>query len=151
MPKTVAFTLANSVQPVVAGGRVFVGSLEGAAYAIDANDGATLWSAPLPGGTSVTGAAVGDVVVFVTLSGAVHGLAANTGEPLWTVHARKSITSAPCVVGNSVFVASQDRHVYALDAKTGRALWDRPPKLSAPVQGGLAADGESVFVGAEDM
>ncbi len=150
MPRTVGFTLANSVQPILAAGRVFVGSLEGQAYALDANDGATLWSAPLPGGTSVAAAGVGDAVVFVTLSGGVHGLAAADGQPRWMMQTRKSITSAPCVVGNSVFVASQDRHVYALDARSGQQLWISP-RLSAPVQGGLAADGASVFVGTEDM
>ncbi|HXT40491.1 MAG TPA: PQQ-binding-like beta-propeller repeat protein [Candidatus Angelobacter sp.] len=150
LPATVDFTLANSVQPVVAGGRVFVGSLEGTAYAIDANDGATLWSASLPGGTSVAGAVVGDVVVFVTLSGAIQGLEVTSGESRWTIQARKSITSAPCAVGNSVFVAGQDRHVRAIDARSGKQLWSSA-KLGAPIQGGLAADGESVFVGAEDM
>src|SRR5690242_3997493 len=150
LPTTVDFTLANSIQPVVAGGRIFVGSLEGTAYAIDANDGATLWTASLPGGTSVAGAVVGDVVVFVTLSGAIQGFGATNGESRWTIQARKSITSAPCVVGNSVFVASQDRCVRAIDARSGKQLWSSP-KLTAPIQGGLAADGESLFVGAEDM
>jgi len=150
MPRTVNFTLANSVQPVVAGGRVFLGSLEGTAYAIDANDGTTLWSAPLPGGTSVSGAVVADVVVFTTLSGAVHGFAITNGQLRWTVQTRKSITSAPCVVGNSVFIASQDRHIYSLDTKSGKQLWISP-RLSAPVQGGLAADAENIFVGSEDM
>jgi PQQ-like domain len=150
MPRTVDFTLANSVQPIVAGGRAFVGSLEGMVYAIDANDGVTLWSAPLPGGTSVAGAVVGEVVVFVTLSGAVHGFAVTNGEPRWMVQTRKSITGAPCVVGNSVFVASQDRHVYSIDTRNGKQLWVSP-RLSAPVQGGLAADGENIFAGAEDM
>jgi len=150
MPRTVDFTLANSVQPIVAGSRVFVGSLEGRAYAIDADDGVTIWAAPLPGGTSVAGAVVDDVAVFVTLSGAIHGLATTNGRSLWTVQTRKSITSAPCVVGSSVLVASQDRHVYCLDARNGKQRW-RSPRLRAPVQGGLAADGESVFVGAEDM
>src|SRR5690349_20213938 len=35
MPRSVGFTLANSVLPIVVGNRVFVGSLEGTAYAID--------------------------------------------------------------------------------------------------------------------
>ena len=150
MPRTVDFTLANSAQPIVADRRVFIGSLEGMAYAIDARDGSTLWSVALPGGTSVSGAVVGEVVVFVTLSGEVHGFAVRNGQPLWKFETRKSITSAPCVVGGAVFVASQDRHVYALEAKTGKRRWVSP-RLNAPVQGGLAADDVCVFVGAEDM
>src|SRR5262249_52141531 len=123
---------------------------EGNAYAIDVRDGATLWSKPIPGGTTVTAAGVENVIVFVTLSGAIHGLDARTGENRWAVQTRKSITSAPCLLGQSVFVASQDRYVYAINAQNGRQLW-RSPRLNAPVQGGIAADAESIFVGAEDL
>ena len=122
LPKSVDFTLANSTQPIVAAGRVFIGSLEGTAYAIDAEGGATLWTSPIPGGTTVAAAATTDTVVFVTLQGGVHGLEPGTGKPRWTRQTRKAITSAPCVVGNSIFVASQDRHVYAINASDGTQL-----------------------------
>ena len=150
MPRSVGFSLANSAQPIVVSNRVFIGSLEGTAYAIDAADGATLWQTPLSGGTSVTAAGADDTIVFVTLSGEIHGLDARLGSRRWKVSARKSITSAPCLVSNTVFVASQDAHVYALDLQTGQLRW-RSPRLNAPIQGGLAADADSIYVGAEDM
>lgn len=150
MPRTVGFTLANSVQPVVANGRVFVGTLDGRAFAIDTRDGNTLWSVPLPGGTSVSAAVGDDVVVFVTLAGAIHGFSVADGRPLWTETTRKSITSAPCRVGSLVFVAGQDRHVRALSLSDGSPRW-LSVRLEAPFQGGIAADDTSVFVGTEDL
>jgi hypothetical protein len=150
MPKTVGFSLANSVQPIAVDQRVFVGSLEGTAYAIDAGNGGTLWTNSLPGGTSVTAACGGGVVVFCTLWGEIHGFDAATGRKVWSVEARKSITSAPCLSGRNVFVAGQDRWVRALDLATGREVWTSP-RLNAPIQGGLAADEQSIYVGAEDM
>jgi hypothetical protein len=150
MPGTVGFSLANSVQPIVIDNRVYVGSLEGTAYAINADDGSTAWQQSLPGGTSVSAAGTDEVIVFVTWSGQVCGLDARTGKSRWQWPTRKSIVSAPCLVGATVFVASQDRYVYALDVRTGTLRW-RSPRLNAPVQGGLAADAQSIFVGAEDM
>jgi hypothetical protein len=150
MPRSVGFTLANSAQPIVLSNRVFIASLEGMAYAVNVHDGSTIWQSPLPGGTSVTAAGTGDVVVFVTLSGDAHGLDARTGARRWIVATRKSITSAPCLAGAMVYVASQDASVYAIEALTGQLRW-RSPRLNAPIQGGLAADADTIYVGAEDM
>ena len=54
LPTQTTFTISGLVQPVIAGGRVFVGTMEGTAHAIDAQSGLTAWSAPLTGGTLVS-------------------------------------------------------------------------------------------------
>ncbi len=151
MPSNVNFTIAESVQPVLAGGRLFIGTLEGNAYAIDAADGSTLWTLSIPGGTWASAAVSesGARVIFVTLSGQVIGaLAANGGSP-WTYPAARSITGAPCVNGTEVYVADHGGTVYALDADTGTEQWTTT--LPAPVLGGVASDATSVYVGAENM
>ncbi len=66
-----SLTIAGRVQAVVSGGSVFVGSMEGTAYAINATNGSTVWSASIPGGTVATAAVAGGVVVFVTTKGVV--------------------------------------------------------------------------------
>jgi len=151
MPAQASFTIAESVQPVVVNNRVFIGTQEGRAYAINADDGATLWSANIDGGTVATAAASedGSVIIFVTLTGMVYGLSAASGATQWSFEARKSITASPCVSGTSVFVADHSGRVYALTAASGGLLWTT--RLPAPVLGGLAADATSVYVGAENM
>ena len=150
LPAEVDFTFADSVQPVLVAGRVFVGSMEGTAYALNATDGSTVWTNRIPGGTVATAAVVGDVVVFSTTPGVVIALRTSDGAPAWSFDCGKAITGAPCVTSNTVLVATHGGLVFALNAPDGALLW-RSPKLAAPVHGGLASDGSNVFVGAENL
>lgn len=148
MPERVEFTIADSVQPVLVAGRVFVGTQEGIAHAIDTEDGTTAWSRPLPGGTGASAAVSGGVVCWATFSGNV--VAYDTaGAPAWTFTARRAMTAAPCAVGGLFIVADHGGWVYALGAHDGRLRWER--RLGGAVLGGLASDGTDVFVGAEDL
>ncbi len=150
MPDAVGFTIADSVQPVLSDGRVYIGTMDGHAHAIDATDGSTIWSAPLGSGAVAAAAVAGSVVVFNTVEGEVAGLRADDGSRLWSHDCRKAITGAPCLVGGTVFVATQGGRVFALDAANGSERWVSRP-LPAPVHGGLASDGTHVFVGAENL
>src|SRR5689334_23044477 len=85
-------TIGGRVQPVIAGGRVFVGTMEGSAHGINATNGQTLWSAAIPGGTLATAAADGSLVVFVTLRGVVHAFDTATGTAAWTYDTGYTIT-----------------------------------------------------------
>lgn len=149
MPASVPFTFAHTVQPVVVRGRLFAGTMEGRAHAIDASDGATLWTADIPGGTIVTAAIAGDAVIFVTVRGVVHAFATEGGGTVWTRDLGRASTTAPCVAGARVYVADHGGTVRCLSTVDGSTLWER--RLPAPVQGGLAADSTTVFVGAENM
>src|SRR6185369_2158601 len=64
LPASVTFTIAESAQPVLSSNRVYVGTMDGNAYAISDNDGATLWSASISGGTIAPAAVAGTVVIF---------------------------------------------------------------------------------------
>lgn len=150
LPARSAFTFSDGVQPVVVGGRVYVGSMEGTAYALDARDGSTVWQQRLPAGTVSTAAVVDDTVVFNAVTGEVVGLNAATGALNWSFDAGRAITSAPGAVGDLVLSATHGGEVVALNASDGRLRW-RSPRLPAPIHGGLASDGSSVFVGAENL
>lgn len=149
MPTSVGFTIAETVQPVVATGRVFVGTQEGSVHAIAAFDGATLWSAALPGGTAATAAVDGSTVVFVSLTGIVRGYRTTDGAVLWEFDSGRSITGAPLVAGGRVYVADHGGWVTALVSATGQVVWRQ--RLTAPVLGGMAADLDTLYVGSEDM
>src|SRR3954471_2974411 len=144
-----AITIAGRAQPVIAAGRVFIGTLDGTAHGISASTGQTLWSASIPGGTVATAAVNGTVVVFVTIRGAVHGFDTATGTPVWTYDTGYTITGAPCIESNRVYVANHRGDVVALDASSGAQLWKQ--RVPAPVHGEIAADASSVYVPAENM
>lgn len=150
LPANSGVTIAQSVQPVVAAGRVFVGSMEGVAFAIGADDGATLWQRPLPGPTIASAAVVGGRVVFACVTGEVAAFETADGTPAWVFDTGRAVTGAPCVVGSRVLTGSQDGRVRALDATTGGLLWVSA-RLGPSIHGGLAADSGRVFAGTEDM
>lgn len=150
LPTNTSFTLSDGVQPVLVGGRIFVGSMEGAAYAINADDGATAWTNSIPGGTTTSAGVAANVVVFHTSPGYVLAFRTNDGAAAWSFDTGKAITAAPCIVDHVVLAANHGGYVFALNATNGALLW-RSPKLPAAIHGGLASDGTNVFVGAENL
>jgi len=152
LPNSVPFTFASSMQPVIASSKVFVGDLDGKAYAINENDGTTLWISSIPGGT-LTAAAVSEdksIVIYCTITGTVYGFRVTDGTHAWTPYqCRGAITGAPCVSGNNVYIADHKGYVYALNTTNGILIWNI--KLPAPVQGTIACDSTSVYVCAENM
>lgn len=150
MPATVDYTIAQSVQPVVAGGKVYVGTIEGGAYAINTNDGATVWSGSIPGGTISSAAVSGSIVIFGGVTGTVYGLNTSNGTQAWAYSCGGSITGAPCVSNGVVYVGCHDKYVYAINATSGALVW-KSAKLGGPIQGGVAVSGTSVYAGAENM
>ena len=128
--------------PAVTGGVVYVGSYEGYVYALNASNGAKLWSF----GTGYpvdSSAAVVDGVVYVegTWDHTVYALKASNGAKLWTYTTAGSSESSPAVVGGVVYVGSDDGNVYALNAKDGGKIWSgyvTPGGLTSPnVVGGI--------------
>ena len=149
LPARVPFAFSGHSQPVIVGSRVFIGDVDGRVYAIDVGSGVTLWSRPFPGGTFVAGVSVGEMVVFASVTGVVRAFDISNGDLAWEHTGFGSFLAAPLVDGKRIALGSTDRHVHAFD-EHGRHLWSSPD-LGAPVAGGLASDGESVFVGAENM
>ncbi|MGO9202939.1 MAG: PQQ-binding-like beta-propeller repeat protein [Limisphaerales bacterium] len=150
MPERVPFTFAGRAQPVAAGGRVFIGDMDGTIYAIALQDGRTLWANPNPGGTCAALAVVHDVVVATAIPGGMSGFDAATGQPRWHLDTPKAITGAPLVVGNKAVTGCHDGRVYAVEVSTGKPLWTSP-YLGAPVVSDLCGDETALYVGAENM
>jgi outer membrane protein assembly factor BamB len=107
--------------PVIADGVLYVGSGDGAVYALDPNTGETKWrfqtgenippnafkSKIFPPGTSVT-----DIMA-----------AAASEMKAQEAQGRRQVDMTPAVVSGSVFVGSEDRSFYAIDAATGQKKW----------------------------
>ncbi|PYJ02769.1 MAG: hypothetical protein DME25_15265, partial [Verrucomicrobia bacterium] len=150
MPDKVSFTLAGRAQPVVAGGKVFIGDLDGKVYGLSLDDGGTLWIGENPGGTCAALAVVGEVVIATAIPGSIAALDVATGRQRWRIDTPKAITGAPLVIGAKVFSGCHDGHVYAVEASSGRLLWTSP-NLGASVVGELCGEVSAVYVGAENM
>lgn len=105
-------------QPTVVGGRVFVGSLKGRIYSIDAKTGCLYWTAKTEGGVRSTmvvdtlpGTDPPRYVVYVGDGSAnMYALDARTGKQIWKVrvddHPLATITGTPKTLGNRLYVST---------------------------------------------
>ena len=143
-------------QPVVAGGRVFVGSAAGQIFSLDAATGCTYWSFQADAGVrtaiSISHTASGSVAYFGDLRAQVYALDAITGKLLWKKsldpHPVARITGSPKLYDRRLYVPVSSReewaaadptyrcctfrgNIVALDAKTGREIW-RTYTISEP-------------------
>lgn len=148
IPDTLNFTISGSVQAVIYGSRLYFATMDGDAYALNMHDGETLWSAPMPGGSTVSAAVVDDVVVFAGVRGTVMAFDTLSGHLQWQHQTGGAITTAPCISGNSVLIANHRGNVFRIHA-SGTVMWETT--LPAPVAGGIAAHGNTLYVPAEDM
>ena len=139
-------------QPTVIGGRIFVGTMRGRVYSIDAAKGCWYWS--IKTGAGVRSAMTVQLLpvsnqrryalYFGDVSAVVHAVDARTGEQIWTAlaneHPMARITGAPVWYAGRLYVTASSAEevsaadpkypcctfrgsVVALDALTGKRLW----------------------------
>ena len=132
-------------QPVVVGGRVFVGSAAGLVYALDAATGCTYWSFQADAGVR-TAITIGpdNAAYFGDLQAQAYALDAVTGKLLWKKaldpHPVARITGSPKLYAGRLYVPVSSREewaasgpayrcctfrgsIVALDRKTGKEIW----------------------------
>jgi PKD repeat protein len=148
IPDVVGFTISGSVQPVIKGERLYFATMEGDAYALDVNDGTTLWSARMDAACIMSAAVLDDKAIFVGVDGQVCAFDTLSGERMWSIDTRGSITVAPLVVNNLVIIANHKGSVLSINTE-GAVLWES--KLRVPIVGGIAASESLVYIPAEDM
>src|SRR5260370_5599330 len=148
-------------QPTVVGGRLFLTSMSGAVYSLDAKTGCMFWrfNESTPARTTVSvgpapGVAPSGYAAYVgDLSANVYGVAAASGALLWKTrvdpHPRSVLTGAPTLFKDRLYVpvssweegvASVAHYscctfrgsIAALDAATGRIVWTAAAIEQAP-------------------
>jgi polyvinyl alcohol dehydrogenase (cytochrome) len=157
-------------RPTFAYGALYVGSQNGAVYALDAKSGCIRW-------TFTTTAEVRTSVVvprtpgkakrayFGDIIGRVYAVDALTGHELWRQrvddHPSATVTGSPVVYGGIVYVPVSSLEegtadpgypcctfrgsVVAIDAATGKRLWKRYTIDETPVQTGVTRIGTKIF------
>lgn len=116
--------------PVVADGRIYLATDAGRLFAMDADDGSTLWSFTA-GANFRTTPAVADGRVYFGGGddGMFYALDAASGQPLWTYPTGDRLTyTTPTVVDGTVYFGTgwgtgDGGWIYALDAATGTLRW----------------------------
>jgi len=136
-------------QPVVSGGVIYQGVMNGEMHAIDATTGAARWIKSPGGPIPHTAAVYGNRVYFGSLDGNVYALSTTDGSTDWQFSTGGPVMSAPAVVDGRLYIGSNDGNLYTLDAATGGELWR--VVTGGPVVSSPAVAGGRVYFGSEDM
>ena len=126
----VSGVLRMAAQPVVVGGRLFMGAENGELYALDARTGCTYWTYETGKGIRAavsvgpaSPSATGRWLVYVAdLSATVHAIDASTGELVWKTKVEQfpagRVTGSPVLFENRLYVpVASNEEMAAIDAK----------------------------------
>ncbi len=143
--------LMAGVQPVVADGRVFIGTLRGVLHAIDAETGKDLWTLGLGGAVLHACAATDGKVFCGAADGRLYAVNWADGHIAWSAGTTAPIWNAPLVHQGMLLVGSRDGGLYAFEARSGAVRW--ATQTGGPILGSPAIDAARgrVYVGSEDM
>src|SRR5262249_46062670 len=150
-----AYSLGERVEveaePIVAGGKVFLGAMNGTLTALDAASGSVAWSFAA-GPIAHTAAYAAGRVFFGSLDGFVYALDANSAWLLWKIQTGGPVYAAPAVAGSTLYIGSTAGRFFALDVASGAERWHFPAgeaRLASAFTGAaaLAPDGSRVYVG----
>jgi outer membrane protein assembly factor BamB len=143
--------------PVVADGRLFVGTNHGLVVALDAGTGRAAWRRQLPGCIAASPAVAGALVIVATMGPPPHcgndahaGVFAfrrDHGATVWT-HRGMTVESPPLVVGDSLVVGAWDGTVSALALTDGHTIWRF--HTAAAVKAGAALANGTLYIGSYD-
>ncbi|MBN2227054.1 MAG: PQQ-binding-like beta-propeller repeat protein [candidate division Zixibacteria bacterium] len=132
------------VSKVVVNDRVYVTAIEGGVYAVEKNDGSTVWSRQFDRSIWTAPAVDDRCLYFGDSDGVLHALDKRDGTTVWEFKTEGVILSSPILVGDKVVFASLDRHVYCLDKADGRMISRRFFKHE--IRFPAVTDGTNVFV-----
>ena len=134
--------------PTVVGQSLYLASLDGMVYCLDARNGWVIWRFRL-GKATVSSPAVAENHVFIGCAdGFIYCVEAQSGKEAWRFRTDHQVSSSPAVFRDSVYCGSVDGGLYCLEAKTGRQRW----KFDAggPITGSPVVSDDIVYFGSND-
>ena len=137
--------------PVVAEGKVLVGSYDQNLYALDAKTGAKAWAFETEGQVHAT-AAVADGVAFVTGCDALlRAIRVADGQELFHVSSGAYTGASPAVVGDRAYYGTFENEVLGVDLTARKVLWRyKPTERQFPFYSSAAVDAGLVVLGGRD-
>ena len=114
--------------PVVAGGRVFVGSNDNRVHCVDAATGEPVWTFTTPDDVEAPPLAIDGRVIVGSANGTLYAIDAGTGQGVWTYESGDRILGAanfyrPPSGPLRLLVGSYDRQLHCVDAASGEKVW----------------------------
>lgn len=143
--------------PLVHNGKVYFGSTDKHLYALDAINGALLWSFQADEAIHSSPVINNGKVFFGSWGTKLYALNADTGAELWHFQggvdpqyfAMQGMTAAPLVDDNNVYIGARDGFVYALRQADGALAW-RYDAAYSWVLASAAQDEQQLYIATSD-
>jgi len=129
-------------------GTVFVGSLDGTVYAINAESGDERWSVTTGGSIRAAPTVFGSVVYVGSGDGNVYELDRETGVERWRYETAAPIDGSPAVFDLVLYVANREGRVCAVDLSRREQVW-RTETAGGVRSAPLVVD-DTIYVSATD-
>jgi len=133
-----------SSSPCVINGKVYVGSLDGNIYCIDAETGEKIWSYQTGDVVQSSPIVVNNKLYIGSADHNLYCLDAETGEKIWGHEIDTAVYSSPAFYNNRIYVASKG-YLYCVDASIGEELWKQ--KMEITHDSVLIGDGKLYVAG----
>jgi outer membrane protein assembly factor BamB len=127
----------------VEGGAVYVGSLDGKAYALNADSGAKLWEFAADDWVFAAPLATSETVYIASMDRRLYALNPRDGSKRWQLEPGGRLQATPVLAGSNVIVAS-DSGVVAAVGPDGAARWS--VTLPSHVPGPLTLSAGTLFL-----
>lgn len=103
--------------------RLYIGSHDGAFYALDARGGDVVWRVSTQDVVRGQALVTANAVAFGSDDGALRVVEAETGKLVWKLQTGARIIGQPVVADRAFYFGSGDGYVYAVDQATGKLRW----------------------------
>jgi serine/threonine-protein kinase len=124
--------LAGGPAPVVSGGMVIVGTLDGQVVGFETGGGEPIWRVGGEGAALFGAPSASNGLAFVgSADGFVQGLSLRSGKATWQTRVVGVAQQAPTIDGDRLIVTTDKGYIYMLQAGSGQVIWDRPLAQSA--------------------
>jgi outer membrane protein assembly factor BamB len=131
-------------RPAYEDGVIYMGSMDGSAYALNADKGSERWNRDLGGAISANIVFENGLLYVNSYNQSANALDPGTGEIIWSIDTSASVWGASAVNEDDLFVVDLNGTVYAADGITGELRWTE--EIGELVQGGPAIGDGIVYV-----
>ncbi|GMQ78566.1 MAG: hypothetical protein BMS9Abin02_1085 [Anaerolineae bacterium] len=131
-------------RPAYEDGVLYMGSMDGIAYALNADSGSERWNQDLGGAISANIVIENGLIYVNSYNQSANALDPGTGEIIWSIDTSASVWGASAVSGDELYLVDLNGTVYAADAITGELRWTE--EIGEFVQGGPAIGDGIIYV-----
>lgn len=141
--------------PLYDDGKIYVGTHGGVFYAVNANDGETVWKYESAEPISSTASVVQDRVFFTDLGGNLICLSKSDGTEIWKQFFGREMLGQPLALGDKLYLLKGEQEILAVSQADGRVLWNRfistfVKKMTMRGHATIVADEGSLYAGLAD-